>query len=636
MRKKNLQILEFLPGYSCRDRPANLKTRREWKRKGKQVRNGETPVARLTWTELQSVEVEQHNTDGTVTPTWEKHPVSKECGLFTEDQTKPYRGSRRTWAIEIFRRYFAEDSSRQHYIWWVTDHWQSCHGKLQEWQLKSHLKGSDRYGVRGGKWTRFLAIDLDLHSGDQAVFLDQLRVLLDEFHGKDGWHFQVADQKAGGIHLIQCFCQKRLLSQALTGLRRRLQDLDQKHPELGARARAAGMKTLGELEIFPSIKNGFRLPLCAGRTMLLDRPLPLVFNNRMGREVQDVVGYVSWLSGDEKTYMPAEDIFQFVKERLAVPTPKVTKQAQPTTVSRTTSSAGGMADLGRMKAQYRQKLVEFWTGKHTPPDSLNKGIVLLARVLPFYLDDEADAVDLIERYIDELPDHSFSDRLSRGERAEVSRIVRHTVHRVYSGNGGQADPLTSTEKLQATVAAWKRRGFDPTDKATWTCAVNNLPDLPVINFFWNAEDVIKLGRLQKVLNTSLDTVNNALKHLLNLVKHHGGEIAINLVRTVFQHFGIACGHHGKINNVLALLREWGWIYIRSYECWHERNENGEKRPGRARSYGIGPAQAEKFETMFSSNTTTPTNLYIVSHHFQPLGEDEAVQDRRTSVSNRFP
>ena len=72
------------------------------------------------------------------------------------------------------------------------------------------------------------------------------------------------------------------------------------HPDLAARARAAGMKTLGELEIFPDTQKGFRLPLCAGRTMLLDRPLELVFDNRLKREIHDVIGYVTWLSLDRQ------------------------------------------------------------------------------------------------------------------------------------------------------------------------------------------------------------------------------------------------------------------------------------------------------------------------------------------------
>lgn len=638
MHKKIVQNLDqSLPRFTWETQPDHLKARNQWKRSRRKVRKNEKPVACLTWESTELVETDRFLPDGTTEKIKERAPVLRECGLFTAEQTRPYKPTVRTRAVEIFRRYFVEFSSREHYIWWMTNHWQSCNGNLQEWQLKNHLKGRDRYGVRGGKWTRFLAVDLDLHNGDLAVFLDQLRVLQGEFHGKDAWHYQVADKNAGGVHFIQCFREKHLLKETIAELRRRLQELDQRHPDLAARARAAGMKTLGEMEIFPSEKNGFRLPLCSGRTMLLDRPLPLVFNKRMGREVQDVVGYVAWLSRDNKGYMPAEEVFRYVKERLAAPKPKVQRETERPTAQKAKigASTGGMADLGPMKGQFRQKLVEFWTGANTPPDSLNQGIVLLARVLPFYLDNEEDAVALIERYIDDLADWSFSDRLSSGNRAEVSRVVRNTVKTVYRSNGGQADPETSTQKLQATVAAWNKCGFDPTEKTTWSKGVNNLPDIQVNNFFWKGEDVIKLGELQAVLNTSLETASSAIKYLLNLVKKHSGEIAISLVRKVLEKFGIACGHNGKANKLMSLLRQWNWIYIRAFERWYPQDEGGEKRQGRARSYGVGAEMMDKFEAKSSGNNTTHTPyLLFVSHHiqspepvlagFEPLGDEMTV------------
>jgi hypothetical protein len=162
-------------------------------------------------------------------------------------------------------------ASRTNYIWWVDDppdgvspRWLHCEGRLDEWQLKKHLNGGEKYGVRGGKWTRFGSIDLDLHEGDPAIFLEQFLVLLDEFRGKDGWHFQVADKDAGGVHLVQTFRRQVLLEDYRKALRERLQTLDERHPDLAARARASGMKTLGELEIFPDPQKGFRLPFVCG------------------------------------------------------------------------------------------------------------------------------------------------------------------------------------------------------------------------------------------------------------------------------------------------------------------------------------------------------------------------------------
>ena len=118
-----------------------------------------------------------------------------------------------------------------------------------------------------------------------------------------------------------------------------------------------------------------------------------------------------------------------------------------------------------MKGRYADVITEFWTGEGKP-DTLNDGIRLLALMLPYYLD-EIEAVDLIEQYIDELPDDSFSDRLSSGKRSDVSRVVRNTVKAVYDGNRGQPDPQLSKDKLDLTHQAWQRRGFNPTDKSTW-------------------------------------------------------------------------------------------------------------------------------------------------------------------------
>jgi hypothetical protein len=366
-------LAETLPVFTWDDLPADLKTRSAWRRKRRKVRKGAKPVARLTWDQILA-----QNADATVTNTTEQRVFARECGLYSFEQTAPYRGTARTLAVEIFWRYYVEDSSRQYHICWAKGQWNTCHGRLDEARLKSHLNGKERYGIRGGDSTRFLAVDLDLHDGDPDVFLNQLRVLIGEFHGKNGWHFQVADENAGGIHLIRCFRHDVRLEPLRKHFRKRLQELDQRHPELAVSARAAGMKTLGELEIFPDTQKGFRLPLCLGRTMLLDRPLPLVFNKRMGRDVQDVLGYITWLSRGQKTYMPADEVIQFVQQRLKPVAPKPKAQRVIAKGADSNSAIGEMADLGPMKGQYRQKLVEFWTGKNTPPDSLNKGIALVA------------------------------------------------------------------------------------------------------------------------------------------------------------------------------------------------------------------------------------------------------------------
>jgi hypothetical protein len=237
-------------------------------------------------------------------------------------------------------------------------------------------------------------------------------------------------------------------------------------------------------------------------------------------------------------------------------------------------------------------LVDFWSGRLNVADTLNTGIRLLALPLPYYLDDQEDAIDLIELYIDELPDVSFSSRLSAGNRVEVSRIVANTVRQVYEGNGGQPDPEASSAKLKATVATWKKRDFDPTDKTTWRNASAAQPCNLAPEFFWQADEVMKVGRLQRLLNVSLQAASDAVKLFLRLVKGHTGEIAVSFVKNLLEGFGVKCGHNGKANKFLDLLRKWDWIRVTASEKWYARET---ERKGRARTYAIGEALVHKFE-----------------------------------------
>jgi hypothetical protein len=586
-----------LPVYSSKDIPPGLRTRSQWKKKRRKVRKQQQPVAVLRWQESDVSVCERHECDGSVT-TW-KEPVlvNRQCGLFAEDQTDPYRATGRTLGTILFSQYFLRFTSGERYIWWVDEpldggkpRWLNCNGKLRDDQLKQHLAGREKYGVRGNKWTRFGVIDLDLHEGDQDIFLEQLRVLLAEFHGTDSWHFQVADENAGGVHLIQAFREQVLLDDYRDGLRKRLQALDGRHPDLACRARAAGMRSLADLEIYPNSTNGIRLPLCAGRTMLLDGPLELAYDKRLKRHVPDVLQYVLWLGREARRHIPADAVFDFVRARLRDPGPKQ-QAAEKKPKAPRPGSPGSLGSLGRMRGRYAQVLADFWSGRLQVPDTLNQGIRLLALPLPYYLPDEQAAVDLIERYIDELPDGSFSDRLSSGDREEISRIVRNTVKQVYNDNGGQPDPELSRKKLAATVRAWDKRGFNPTDKDTWDRSSPAQPSLLTPDFAWTPDEMQQLREIQAILHAPLQAASDAVKYFLRLVKAHKGEISVSLVKEILVSFGVKCGHNGKANKFLAMLRQWDWIRITARESWHRR---ATRRKGRARTYAIGSAMACQF------------------------------------------
>src|SRR5262249_13877981 len=149
---------------------------------------------------------------------------------------------------------------------------------------------------------------------------------------------------------------------------------------------------------------------------------------------------------------------------------------------------------------------------------------------PFFDKTEQEAIDLIETYIDDLPDWSFSDRLTSGSRADVRRVVKNTVRQAYHGNTGQPDPITSSDKLKTTAQAWKRKGFNPSDKTTWNKATANATISLAEDFTFSPQEIQRLTQLLPLLNTDLPTTANVVRYVLRLVKGHQGELAITLVK----------------------------------------------------------------------------------------------------------
>jgi hypothetical protein len=287
-------------------------------------------------------------------------------GLYCESQTRSFSPSELEMAHRQFYDIFVGPCRRDLYIWHTED-WMWCRGFLSRQHAKDHVYGNAIYGVlAGGKGefvtTRFGGIDLDLHSkGDLSVFLGQLRVLAERFHGQDGWHFQVENQNAGGLHLIQVV-PETLLATSSTNLRKILRELDAAHPDLTKRAESAGMKTIAELEIYPDLSCGFRLPLCQGRTVLLHKPLPLIENKRTKRKsVQDVVEYMRWINDPRREYMPAEAIVEYVRQRIAVP--RTTPKVQPSTEI-VSSSPGTLEETGQSEGweTLRNRFNNDWIG----------------------------------------------------------------------------------------------------------------------------------------------------------------------------------------------------------------------------------------------------------------------------------
>ena len=105
------------------------------------------------------------------------------------------------------------------------------------------------------------------------MFLEQAAVLLNHFHGWGTWHYQVRLGQITGMHYILTFDHPKNLKKVIAIVRKRLVQLDQQHPDLAARAKAAGMPTFSKMEVFPAAEQRFspaavpRLPDAAGSTV---------------------------------------------------------------------------------------------------------------------------------------------------------------------------------------------------------------------------------------------------------------------------------------------------------------------------------------------------------------------------------
>jgi hypothetical protein len=429
-------------------------------------------------------------------------------------------------------------------------------------------------------------IDLDLHEGDRGVFLDQLKLLLGRFWGHGGWHLEAKTDGIGGVHLIRAFPDRRRTADQVGKLKARLIDLDRQHPELARRAVETGMPPLADLEVYPQESgNGVRLPLGRGRTVLLDRPLGTVTHR--GKTLPDIHAYLRWMHDPNRTYMPVEDVIEYVQARLAGVVPKPKNEAVHS-VKGSEPPINSVKVFGPLKGRFRQVLIEFFTGKLAPKGSLNAGIVLGARALWLEQVGEDAAADILGEYVRDLPDVGVSGRLERAEYAEIDRVVRNTVRSVYRDNGGQADRDFSSALLARTAEAWRRAGFRFSDKSTWASA-NFVSETPQPVAF--ADELRR--RVARPMADALKVSDFVLavevaEYVVGVVaarQQTGAGLSVAYFKTVIeQEFGIPCGAHGKVNTVVKVMRR---LELIKKVAAHQFSTT--KGKGLAARYEVGPA-----------------------------------------------
>ncbi len=358
-----------------------MKTRKQWLQTFRKVKRGEKPSGFLNVTVPVVVHHEEISSDGSKTEWTTNETKVRAISVYTYQQTAHYKKRCGTIFRTLFASYFVR--SRQKYIWRTDNGWVTCKGYLDDKKIRAHIEGKEIYGVRAGEFTNCIVIDLDLHNGSKKVFLRQLRVIMDHFHGSRKCHYSVSKS---GVHVIIMLDRPTQIDAARNWLRKELESLDTE--ELKAMALKHNMRPLSDIEIKPSQKDGWRLPFARGRVTYLDEALE-------GNDTATLERYIDWLY--EPSYASMKKAYSFISHYLVEEKKKPSKRnVSVAKAKKEVQKDVILGSLGKMKNCYRQKLMDFWNGKFTPADTLNTAIVLTARMLPFYYDDEDEAIDFLE------------------------------------------------------------------------------------------------------------------------------------------------------------------------------------------------------------------------------------------------
>ena len=332
-------------------------------------------------------------------------------------------------------------------------------------------------------------------------------------------------------------------------------------------------------------EDGFRLPLARGRIVLLDKPCG------------DLESYLEWQVEPHYCSLDAALTAIF---KVILPLPMESKDGKKEKKNKKIILEVGRV-FGSLRGKYASVLVDFWLGHNNPPDSLNSAIMLTARMLPFYFNNQPDAVDYLEELIDGLPDASFSDRMVAGKRKAISSIVRQSVKTAYDGNGHQSDPQLSTKKLAKTFQAWTNRGFSLVDRSTWRNSGVVLGD----DFSFSNKELEGIAYFSQILKVDVQTAADATRHLLRLlVGNPTGQMSVSYAKKLLVGFGVRCGHHGKVNEFLNALAQAGWIaQVAGYI------------PGRrGKLWQVGERMLKKFPSSITTNNPLSPSIFV--SHFQ--------------------
>ncbi|MBI2806078.1 MAG: hypothetical protein HYX68_13945 [Planctomycetes bacterium] len=494
-----------------------------------------------------------------------EYRVTARIPLFHQSQTRPAKIQQRTKDYVHFSRLY--NLSLHKYIE-NQDHWK--HHRSQElfesepWKqnffgvskIKRHINGLEVLGGFAGDRVKVCYLDLDLHKGESAsVFLDGVRVilaaipeLLQDLHGSR-LHFQIADRDAAGIHVGFLLDQPSESEDMAAAVRLWLGELADRHHELHEAWITSGFRPWIKTEVFPCKTNGFRLPLCRGRTMLVDRPLVLLPNGK-----QDLCAFMAFLNGTTPT-MPTDNVVKYLAERLKTPDPapaKVNQQGPTKTGPRlATPKPDTLSQKTRIiwKGRTRPTLVRFWLGHYNPKGSLNEVLAVNCRLATLFLPEQEErAAECLDTFVKELPEHAWacSSRLERQDWATISNDLHRILSRAYKGTLKQKYEHESAQKLNLVASHWRSIGFNPFDKTTW----HQTEEKVKLVIDWTEKDIADFQVLRHHFGRARDiapvTLVNRCVELVIRKEQENKPIALNYWQIFFEdRFGLACRDTGN-------------------------------------------------------------------------------------------
>ncbi len=577
--KTSGSVLQDIPLYlDFRDVPAGLHTRYQFARgfvtgKHLKIRPKQRPIARYA----SPAEYQRHMDQEMYLGTFRPFDAERAVGLYREDHTAPYKPSSRTQACWKYFDLFFQNAAKESFIIDEGDGWR-CWAGLKRSYLTQHLNGRRHVGVYGDERTSFILLDNDNHDQHLEIFQAKNRMLIDEFHGENCCHFQFKAGATSGLHLILVYPNWQSLEKLRGQYRERLLKLDQKDPELFERIKrqqeldieqngSTKLKTLGELEIYPDVENGIRLPLCHGRLVATDRIMSEIQHRK--RAVADVEAYMGWISNPNRKYIDKEVVLKYLEENaksrcssITTPTPHPDIYSF-CSISETKPSKPKKPP--KRKVSWKGNFFRFWLDWWICGDNhgIDLNTLLEITVLAFlerqYSDSEIE--DTIMDYVHDLPPEaaSCSSRLRDMEFGEIRAVVRRNIKK---GFDGQANP-----KLSHWIFSEIRHNcpwFDPGDRSTWARTWAKMAKSS-LKCDWDRVTGAIPFWMEVLKVKEADVVRRFLDGIVNLVidKEREGR---GFGRIYLQEWirdkcpEIKVGYNAKVQKILKLLDETGIVH----------------------------------------------------------------------------